>query len=100
MHARGARVLVVLQDARDDARALVGELGLRARVLRDEEPHALGQALGLVGVPVLYLLDGESRVRRVSEGFVRADLEELAAALSLSGPLFGPEDRVPERRPG
>lgn len=100
MHARGGRALAVLQDGEAEARTLVEELGLGLPVRRDGEPYALGQALGLVGVPVLYLLDADSRVQRLAEGFVRREVEDMAAALGLASPFFGPQEAVPEWRPG
>jgi redoxin len=98
--APGASVLAVLQDEPAEARAMVKDLGLTLPVLLDRDPYALGSALGLRMVPVLFLVAAGGRVERVSEAFRRDDLEAFAARLGLGGPLFRAEDPVPGLRPG
>jgi hypothetical protein len=102
IHRRRARgeVRLVLQDDAEAARALVAELGLGLPVLLDEDPYPLAEALALVTVPTLFLLDGDGRIARASEAFSRADLEAVAERLGVAGPLFTAEDRAPAFRPG
>jgi hypothetical protein len=98
--ADGGSVLAVLQDEPAEARAVVEDLGLTLPVLLDRDPYALGSALGLRMVPVLFLVAPGGRVERVSEAFRRDDLEAFAARLGVPAPFFRAEDQAPALRPG
>lgn len=93
-------VLAILQDAPEDALALKGKLGLELPIRLEADPYLLAQAVSLVTVPTLFLVDREGQIRAVSEGFVRADLEAFAARLGVASPLFAPEDKAPAMTPG
>ena len=94
----GTEVVVVLQDVAEEARALVRELRLRAPVLLDPPPYALGTALRARTVPLTMVVRG-GRVEETWPAFRRADLER-AAELFGAAPLFRPEEDVPALRPG
>ena len=96
----GATVVLVLQDDREAARALVNERSLDVPVRLEPDPYPLARALDLVAVPTLYLVEPGGGIDRVSIGLRRSDLEAFAARLGAPGPLFTPEDRGREFRPG
>lgn len=96
----GTRVVLVLQDDREAARAVVDELDLGVPVRLEPDPYPLARALGLGAVPTLYLVERGGRIERGSVGFSRADLQGFATRLGVRGPLFAPEDEAPELRPG
>ena len=93
-------VLAILQDAPEDALALKEKLGLELPIRLEADPYLLAQAVSLVTVPTLFLVDREGQIRAISEGFVRADLEAFAARLGVASPLFVPEDKAPAMTPG
>jgi hypothetical protein len=96
----GSSALLVLQDDAAAARSLVSELSLDVPVLLEPDPYPLARALSLEAVPALYLVERGGGIDRVSVGFRRKELEELARRLGVSGPLFTPEDEAPSFRPG
>ena len=103
MHDRrgpGASVVLVLQDEAAVARALLAELRAEMPVRLEADPYPLARATGLTTVPTFFLVGPAGRVERVSEGFERAALEELAARLGVPPPLFAAEDSAPALRPG
>jgi hypothetical protein len=92
-------VVVVLQDTPEDARALVGDLGLTMPVLLDPEPWALGTALRTEVVPLTMLVEPGGAVAEAWPAFRRADLERAAERFGAA-PLFDPGEDVPALRPG
>jgi hypothetical protein len=96
----GTSTLLVLQDDENAARSLVSELSLVVPVRLEPDPYPLARALLLEAVPTLYLVEPGGRIDRVSVGFRRKELEELARRLGVSGPLFSPGEDAPEFRPG
>jgi hypothetical protein len=56
-------------------------------------------------VPTIFLIDTDGTVRVASMGFVKADLERIAAELAerrkiTPSPLFRPNESVPANKPG
>ncbi len=96
----GPAVRLVLQDDVDTARALVTTMGLAVPVRLEADPYPVAAALDLAAVPTLFLVDREGKISRVSEAFNRAELEALAAAMGVEGPLFSADDRAPSFKPG
>jgi len=94
-----AHVVAVLQDDAATARRLVADLGLDLPILLESDPYPLAQALELVTVPTLLEIAGSDGIARISEGFVRDDLEAIAARLGAA-PLFLPGEESPAFRPG
>ena len=96
-----ASVIAVLQDDRDSARELVQDLDLALPVLLESDPYPVSAELGLRSVPTLMLVGTDGRIARAAEGFRRDELEALAQAVGMAGPLFTEADAgVPARRPG
>jgi hypothetical protein len=103
IHRRGAapgRVLVVLQDDRQAALELAGELDLTVPLACEPEPYPLSQALGLEVVPSLLLVSTDGRVLQACEAFRKPELDAFAARLGVSGSLFAADDPMPAMKPG
>ena len=96
-----ASVVAVFQDDGDSARELIEDLDLALPVLLESDPYPVSAELGLRSVPTLLLVDTEGRIARAAEGFRREELQTLAHAVGMVGPLFTEADAgVPARRPG
>jgi hypothetical protein len=103
LHRRRTRAIAVsalLQDEPDDARAMVSEMGLALPLVLDRDPYPLTAPLGLVGVPVTFVLGSDGAVRETMEAFSRAEVERLGALLGVQGPVFAADEKVPAHRPG
>jgi peroxiredoxin len=96
-----ASVIAVFQDDPGSARELVEDLDLALPVLLESDPYPVAAELGLRSVPTLLLVDTQGRITRAAEGFRRDEMEALAHAVGMVGPLFTEADAsVPARRPG
>jgi hypothetical protein len=57
--------------------------------------------MGLRTVPTVMLVGTDGLIARTCEGFKRDELEAMARAMGMVGPLFTEADAgVPARRPG
>jgi peroxiredoxin len=70
-----------------------------------EKGYPASNAYGLTTVPTVFLIDADGTVRLSSTGFVKDDLERIAAELAerqriAPAPLFRPNESVPSNRPG
>ncbi len=81
----GHAALVVLQDDAATARALAADLGLDVPIRLEADPYPLAAELGLVAVPTLFLIRTDGTIAKTTEAFHRADLEEYAARLGVTG---------------
>jgi hypothetical protein len=96
-----ASVVAVLQDDPASARELIHDLELALPVLIESDPYPVAAELGLRSVPTLLLVGTDGRITRTCEGFKRDELEAMARAVGVEGPLFSEADAsVPARRPG
>jgi peroxiredoxin len=96
--------------SQDDAKATASFAGdYRATfpmVLDEKEKgYPASNAYGLTNVPTIFLIDADGMVRISSTGFVKDDLEEIAAELAerrgiAPAPLFKASESVPANRPG
>jgi peroxiredoxin len=96
--------------SQDDAKATAEfgrEYGATFPVALDEKEkgYPASNAYGLTNVPTIFLIDRNGKVRVSSMGFVKADLERIAAELAerrktAAAPLFRPNESVPENKPG
>jgi peroxiredoxin len=106
----GDRGVTFLGISQDDARATADfgrEYGVTFPMVLDEteEGYPASNAYGLTNVPTIFLIDADGKVRVSSMGFVKADLEKIAAELAerrkiAPTALFRPNESVPENRPG
>ena len=70
-----------------------------------ETGYPASNAYGLTSVPTVFLIETDGTVRISSMGFVKDDLERIAAELAerrriAPTPLFRPNESVPANRPG
>ena len=70
-----------------------------------EKGYSASNAYGLTSVPTVFLIDTDGTVRVSSMGFVKDDLERIAADLAerrriAPAPLFRANESVPANRPG
>lgn len=94
--------------SQDDARAskdFARQYDVAFPVAPDEKGYPASNAYGLTMVPTIFLIDTDGSVRVSSMGFIKGDLEKIAAEVAERRhlprqPLFQAKDAVPEQRPG
>jgi peroxiredoxin len=96
--------------SQDDATATAGfarQYGVTFPMALDEKEkgYPASNAYELTSVPTIFMIDTDGTVRVSSMGFVRDDLERLAAELAerrkiTPAALFGTNETVPANRPG
>jgi|ERR1700722_10718017 len=104
----GAKDVTFLGISQDNARAtkeFADEYGVTFPIALDSEGYPASNAYGLTNVPTSFLIDADGSVRLASMGFIKKDLEAVAAELSERGKiplsaLFRPDESVPTNRPG
>jgi len=106
----GSDDVTFLGISQDDAKATAGfakEYKVTFPIALDEKEkgYPASNAHGLTSVPTIFLIDPEGIVRVSSMGFVRKDLEDIAATLAerrkmAPMTLFRPNESVPANRPG
>jgi hypothetical protein len=70
-----------------------------------EKGYSASNEYGLTSVPTIFLIDADRTVRISSMGFVKDDLERIAAELAerrkiAPAALFAANESVPANRPG
>ena len=106
----GDQGVTFLGISQDDAKATSGfarEYGITFPMAMDEREknYPASNAYGLTNVPTTFLIDSDATVRVSSMGFVKADLEKIAAELTerakmAPAPLFRVNEAVPANKPG
>ena len=96
--------------SQDDAKATAGfarQYGATFPMALDEKEkgYPASNAYGLTSVPTIFLIDAAGKVLVSSMGFVKADLERIAAELAerrkiAPAALFTASESVPANRPG
>jgi peroxiredoxin len=96
--------------SQDDAKATAGfarEYGITFPMALDEKDkgYPASNAYGLTNVPTVFLIDTNGTVRVATMGFVKAELERIAAELAETrrispAALFAANESVPANRPG
>ena len=96
--------------SQDDAKATAGfakEYGIMFPIALDEKEkgYPASNAYGLTNVPTIFLIDADGTVSISSMGFVKNDLEQIAAQLAerrkiAPAALFRANESVPANRPG
>ena len=96
-----ASVVAILQDDPASAEELRRDLDLALPILVEADPYPLSSELALRSAPTLLLVGTDGKIQKVTEGFRRDDLEAMARAIGMAGPVFTEADAgVPARRPG
>jgi len=106
----GGDNVTLLGISQDDAKATAGfarQCGVTFPMALDEKEkgYPASNAYGLTSVPTIFLIDTDGTVRVASMGFVKDDLERIAAELAerrkiAPAILFAPTESVPANRPG
>lgn len=96
--------------SQDDAKATAGfarEYGITFPMALDEKDkgYPASNAYGLTNVPTVFLIDTNGTVRLATMGFVKAELELIAAELAETrrvspAAFFAANESVPANRPG
>jgi len=96
--------------SQDDAKATAGfakQYGIMFPIALDEKEkgYPASNGYGLTNVPTIFLIDGDGTVSISSMGFVKNDLEQVAAQLAerrkiAPAALFRANESVPANRPG
>ncbi len=96
--------------SQDDAKATAGfakQYGITFPIALDEKEkgYRASNAYGLTNVPTIFLIDGDGTASISSMGFVKKDLEQIAAQLAerrkiAPAALFRANESVPANRPG
>jgi len=100
MDRGGPRVVGISQDDGEGTAGFAEAFGVRFETVEDPagEGYVVSNRYGLTHVPGLVLVEPDGRIGWASEGFVKADLEALAARWGVT--LFDAGDRVPLYKPG
>lgn len=98
-------ILGVSQDDDEATRGFVRRFDVGFPVLLEGSGYAASRAYGIAVVPTCFLVDADGNVILSTVGFVKKDLEELASRLGSAlgkdgSPVWGPEESLPERKPG
>jgi len=100
-----ATVLTISQDDAKSSTSFNKEYGLKLFTLLDDSGYPASNAYGLSTVPTTFLIQPNGKVEVSCMGFDKADLEKIAAELSLrckmaAAPLFHHDESVPANKPG
>jgi peroxiredoxin len=95
----------ISQNSASDTREFCKELGIKFPTLVDAAGYPASNEYGLTNVPTLFLISPDGKVRLSSVGFVKADLEIMAAEAARAtgkpaSPLFRPGEVIPDSKPG
>lgn len=98
--AGSPRLIAISQDDAEATREFHAEFGVSIPTLLDpeEDAYPASNAYGVSHVPSMFLAGADARISWVSEGFSRADLEDLGRRLGVEA--FRPGERVPDWKPG
>jgi peroxiredoxin len=88
-----------------DTREFCEEFGIRFPTLVDGHGYPASNEYGITNVPTLFLISTAGTIQETSVGFVKADLEKIAAEAARatgnpSASLFRPGEVIPESKPG
>ncbi|HUL34288.1 MAG TPA: TlpA disulfide reductase family protein [Candidatus Eisenbacteria bacterium] len=101
-----ATILAISQDDSKHTAAFNKEYNLKLLTLLDDpEDYRASNAYGLSMVPTIILIEADGKVRVSCMGFGKADLETIAAELSMrrkiaAAPLFRTDEVIPATKPG
>jgi peroxiredoxin len=101
LHASGKlAVRGISQHGSPDTREFNEYYGVTFDTLLDseDEGYPASNAYGISSVPTMFLVEPDGRISRVIEGWSKADMEALGAAVGVN--LFRREDNVPAWKAG
>jgi len=96
----GIRVVGISQNDREDTNDFAREFGTTFPMLldREENDFAASNDYGISSVPTMFLVDSAGKIEHVIEGWRKREMEALA--MRTGGPLFQPDEYVPEWKAG
>ena len=101
MHGSGTLAICAISqnDARDTCE-FNGSFGVTIPTLLDseDEDFPASNAYGIASVPTMFLVEGDGKISRVTEGWSKLDMEALGAAVGMA--LFRADDDVPAWKAG
>jgi peroxiredoxin len=110
LHQRYGKTATFLGISQDDAKAtrkFTDEYGLTFPMPLDEsgKNYPASNAYGLTNVPTVFLIEPNETISIVCHGFDKKGLEEVGASLAerqhiAAAPLFRPDERIPDHKPG
>jgi len=110
LHQRYGNTATFLGISQDDAkstRAFAGEYGVTFPMPLDESArnYPASNAYGLTNVPTVFLIEPDSSIKVVCNGFDKKGLEEIASYLAdrqhdVPTTLFRPDEKIPDHKPG
>jgi peroxiredoxin len=110
LHQRYGKTATFLGISQDDAKATKkfnDEYGVTFPAALDEgaKNYPASNAYGLTNVPTVFLIEPDSSIKIVCNGFDKKRLEEIAAFLadrqhSVPTALFRPDEKIPDHKPG
>lgn len=98
-------LLGISQNDAADTREFCKEFGIKFPTLVDDHGYPASNVYGLTNVPTLFLISQDGQIQQTTVGFVKADLEQLAAEMARTTgkqakPLFKPGEVIPDSKPG
>jgi peroxiredoxin len=110
LRQRYGKTATFLGISQDDAKAtkkFTAEYSVAFPMPLDESAknYPASNAYGLTSVPTVFLIEPDGMVSIVCQGFDKKGLEEIGASLAerqhiAAAPLFGPDERIPDHKPG
>jgi peroxiredoxin len=92
-------IVAISQDDAAGTRRFQAKFGTLVTLIDSEdEGYPAGNAFGIAYVPSLFLVEPDGTISLTSEGFVKADLEAIAARAAL--PIFRARESVPAWKAG
>jgi len=103
LHRNGVPVIGVSQDNAKDTQDFAKRFGITFPLGIDTPGYAVSKAYGISTVPSMFVVDEDTSIRYVAEGWVRTDFEELSriAAGSATPPaVFKPNESILDFKAG
>src|SRR5579863_1680049 len=93
------QIVAISQDDPAATRKFQARFGVLPTLLdREEEGYPVSNAFGITHVPTLFLVEPDGTISLALEGFVKSDLESLAARAGI--PIFHQDETVPAWKAG
>ena len=100
IHNAGLRIYGISQNDPEDTREFNQEFGVTFPTLLDTEENgfSVSNDYGVSSVPTIVIVQADGIIGRISEGWMKRDIEWLGAQAGIS--VIRQNDRVPEMKPG
>jgi peroxiredoxin len=110
LHQRYGKSAIFLGISQDDEKAtkkFTDQYGITFPMPLDEgsKNYPASNAYGLTNVPTVFLIEPDGAISVVCNGFDKKGLEQIGASLAerqhiAAAPLFRPDERIPDHKPG